>query len=121
MYKESDRVEKKEWLATMDDRTRESHADLNGEVRELDKDFSNGLAYPGEPSGDPEEIINCRCTILPVFEQERKVEAPKVRIKQAPKPDERIDIKELIDEKVNSKVEQEIENIKKQIDEALKE
>lgn len=26
--------------------------------------FPNGLLYPGDPSGSPEEVINCRCTIL---------------------------------------------------------
>jgi len=29
-----------------------------------DQTFPNGLLYPGDPSGSPEEIINCRCTIL---------------------------------------------------------
>jgi hypothetical protein len=26
--------------------------------------FSNGLLYPGDPNGDAEDVINCRCTIL---------------------------------------------------------
>jgi len=67
-YVQSDVVEKKEWLATMDDRVRDSHAEMNGKVVELDERFSNGLLFPGDPMGDPEEIINCRCTILPVIE-----------------------------------------------------
>lgn len=29
-----------------------------------DEPFQNGLQYPGDPSGPPEEVINCRCTIL---------------------------------------------------------
>lgn len=29
-----------------------------------DELFSNGLLYPGDPSGDASEVINCRCTIL---------------------------------------------------------
>lgn len=53
----------KQWTAVTDSRTRESHMWLDGEVRELDEKFSNGLMYPGERSGRPEEVINCRCTL----------------------------------------------------------
>lgn len=55
-----------EWLATLDDDTRESHAELNGQIVNINEPFDNGLLYPCDPSGDPGEIINCRCTILPV-------------------------------------------------------
>jgi len=61
-------LEKKEWKATEDDRTRDSHLEVDGEVVELDKEFSNGLKFPGDPSADPEEVCNCRCTLLPVVE-----------------------------------------------------
>jgi hypothetical protein len=56
----------KEWLAWIDDRTRDSHRDdLNGERVPLDGTFSNGLGYPGDPAGDdPGEVINCRCTLV---------------------------------------------------------
>jgi hypothetical protein len=58
----------KEWLATADARTRESHLDADGEmVLGMDTPFPVGgdlLAYPGDPSGSPEEVINCRCTML---------------------------------------------------------
>lgn len=53
----------KRWVAVMDSRTRASHADLNGEVRPVDEPFSNGLMYPSDPSGPPEEVYNCRCSI----------------------------------------------------------
>ncbi len=54
----------KQWDATLDTRTRESHQAVDGEIRELDKPFSNGLMYAGDPSGRPEEVINCRCAVL---------------------------------------------------------
>lgn len=53
----------KQWDATLDARTRDSHAKIDGEIRELDKPFSNGLMYPGDPHGRPEEVINCRCAL----------------------------------------------------------
>ena len=52
------------WLATNDSRTRHSHAVLDGETKPIDTPFSNGLMYPGDPSGRPEEVYNCRCTIV---------------------------------------------------------
>ena len=54
----------KQWDASLDKRTRESHAKVDGEIRELDEKFSNGLLYPGDPSGSAEEVINCRCALL---------------------------------------------------------
>ena len=54
----------KQWDATLDSATRESHVAVDGEVRELDKPFSNGLMYPGDPSGGASEVINCRCALL---------------------------------------------------------
>lgn len=57
----------KKWLAAKDDRTRSSHKHLDGEVRPMDKPFSNGLMFPGDPSGPAEEVINCRCTMVTVL------------------------------------------------------
>lgn len=59
---------RKEWMATLDGRTRHSHAMLDGEVVGNDKKFSNGCRFPGDPQGRPEEIYNCRCTLVSVIE-----------------------------------------------------
>ena len=52
----------KQWDATLDGRTRDSHRRVDGEVRELDEKFSNGLMFPGDPNGGAAEVVNCRCT-----------------------------------------------------------
>lgn len=52
------------WKATLDNRTRHSHAAIDGETRDVDEAFSNGCMRPGDPSGDPSEVYNCRCTIV---------------------------------------------------------
>ena len=54
----------KQWDSTLDARTRDSHATVDGEIRELDKEFSNGLMFPGDPDGEAAEVINCRCALL---------------------------------------------------------
>ena len=54
----------KQWDATLDKRTRPSHARVDGEIRELDEPFSKGLMRPGDPRGRAAEVINCRCQLL---------------------------------------------------------
>lgn len=54
----------KQWDAALDARTRESHAQVDGEIREVDEKFSNGLMFPGDPSGGAAEVVNCRCALL---------------------------------------------------------
>lgn len=54
---------KEEWISTNDSRTRHSHAIMDGETKGIDGKFSNGLAFPGDPNGEPSEVYNCRCTM----------------------------------------------------------
>lgn len=57
----------KTWLATIDTRTRVPHILAHGEAVRIDQTFSvdgEPLHYPGDPSGQPENVINCRCTML---------------------------------------------------------
>jgi len=54
-------VKKKKFLSSRDDRVRDSHVALDGEERDLDEPYSNGQMFPGDPSVDPSEFINCRC------------------------------------------------------------
>ena len=58
---------KKQWYATLDNRTRTQHREMHGEIRELEEPFSNKLQYPGDPDGDPGEVWNCRCTLIDVI------------------------------------------------------
>ena len=53
----------KQWDATLDARTRDSHVAVDGEIKELDEPFSNGLMFPGDPSGGAAEVVNCRCAL----------------------------------------------------------
>lgn len=60
----------KKWLATNDNRTRDAHADLDGQIREVDEPFDSELGeimYPGDPSADPANVYNCRCTLVYIY------------------------------------------------------
>ena len=67
---------KKQWIATIDARTRFSHVMLDGQIRDLDEDFEvDGLKIrePADPFAHPSLTYNCRCTmnsILVDFPQE---------------------------------------------------
>ena len=58
---------RKQWIATLDDRTRDTHQHLDGDIVDVDATFANGLRYPGDPYGAPKEVYNCRCTMKSVF------------------------------------------------------
>lgn len=57
----------KRWVATLDGRTRHEHASADGQVVPEDERFEVGgekLMYPGDPSGSPWNVYNCRCTVI---------------------------------------------------------
>jgi len=67
-------VARKEWLATGDNRTRDSHRETNGQRVSIDEPFLVGkdkvpMMYPGDPGAPVREFANCRCTTVPVFEE----------------------------------------------------
>jgi len=53
---------KKRWLSSRDDRVRDSHAAMDGQVVDIDGTFSNGCTEPGL-CDDPAEAIQCRCVL----------------------------------------------------------
>lgn len=64
-------TKKKEWLATGDKRTRPDHRAVDGQVVAIDKPFKVGgyeMMYPGDPAGPASQVVNCRCTVLPVID-----------------------------------------------------
>lgn len=59
----------KVWLATEDKRTRPTHREADKQRTLLTSPFIVGGAqfqFPGDPHGPAQEVINCRCTFLPV-------------------------------------------------------
>ena len=56
----------KQWDASLDGKTRDTHRELDGQIRELDEPFEvagKKAMYPGG-FGRPEEDCNCRCALL---------------------------------------------------------
>jgi uncharacterized protein with gpF-like domain len=57
----------REWNTAKDERVRESHAPMNGQVQPFGQPFisgaGNSLNYPGDPEAPAEEVIQCRCVV----------------------------------------------------------
>lgn len=59
-------IMEREWVATNDERTRAWHADLDGVRVDIEEPWENEygeIMYPGDPSADPANVYNCRCSI----------------------------------------------------------
>ena len=72
----------KEWLATLDKRTRHAHAALDGKHVPVDEPFQSELGeimYPGDPGARPANVYNCRCTLI-----SRLLEYPSENAKRRP-------------------------------------
>jgi hypothetical protein len=57
----------KEWLATRDGRTRDDHAEADGQTVGLNEYFVVGgeeMMQPGDPSASASQTINCRCVAV---------------------------------------------------------
>ncbi len=62
---------KKQWLATLDNRTRHAHQKLDGQKRDINQTFSSELGdimFPGDPKAKPANLYCCRCTLISVIE-----------------------------------------------------
>lgn len=58
---------KQQWLATLDNRTRHEHRQLDGQAVRPGEPFKIGreeIRFPGDPQAAPHLIYNCRCTLI---------------------------------------------------------
>jgi HK97 family phage portal protein len=66
-------VTTKEWLSSKDDKVRPTHEELDGKQVGIGDAFlsSSGaqLQFPGDPAAPPEEVVQCRCTLIAVVSQ----------------------------------------------------
>lgn len=62
---------RREWVATLDNRTRHTHAILDGQKADIDKTFEvegQEIMFPGDPHAHPSLVYNCRCTLIAAVE-----------------------------------------------------
>lgn len=79
---------RKRWIATKDERTRHSHAMLDGVVVDIDKPFISELGskmmFPGDRAGaKAADLYNCRCTMRTVEKEGVEAEPRQIRVRDA--------------------------------------
>jgi len=68
-YRQNEYVDRKGWLCSKVEDSRQAHIDADGQEVGLDEDFTvdgEQLAYPGDTAGEAGNVINCLCTTYPV-------------------------------------------------------
>lgn len=63
---------KKMWVTARDNKVRDEHDHMDGEVVGKDDNFSNGLKFPRDPNGPAHEVVNCRCAVIDFIEDDRE-------------------------------------------------
>lgn len=75
---------RKQWIATKDNRTRHEHGVADGQTVDYDQPFDVGgedLMFPGDPSGSPRNVYNCRCTMRTVEKDGIEAEPRQIRVR----------------------------------------
>ena len=90
---------RKRWIATKDNRTRHSHAMLDGKTVDYDKPFVSDLGsemmFPGDPQGaKPGDLYNCRCSMRTVEVEGIEAEPRKMRVRD-PKTGRNVVVEEM--------------------------
>ena len=53
---------RKQWVV-QSSKPRKSHAAMNGQTVPIEEKFGNGMEWPGDWAGGPDEVCGCQCTI----------------------------------------------------------
>lgn len=65
----------KKWMSARDGRVRHWHAELDGQIRNIDEPFENAVGkimFPASPDADAKNVYNCRCSMVAVVKGFRK-------------------------------------------------
>lgn len=61
---------KKQWMAHLDSRTRDSHRNLDHQIAEVDEPFQSDfgeIMFPGDYQAHPADVYNCRCKLKYIY------------------------------------------------------
>lgn len=70
---------KKQWLATLDNRTRDAHRGLDANIVPFNRPFHSSLGdimFPGDMNAAPANVYNCRCAMRSLYPKYEDENAP---------------------------------------------
>lgn len=79
--------QQKQWVAAVDERTRQWHIDVDGKVVLADEDFivrGVPMSYAGDPKGGAANVINCRCVTVYIDPEDDVIDASSEPEDQSP-------------------------------------
>lgn len=59
-----------QWITTHDNRSRDAHRELDGQIKNVGEAFWNSIGkirYPSDPQAHPTNVYNCRCSLRGVI------------------------------------------------------
>ncbi|MCH1570409.1 MAG: minor capsid protein [Longimicrobiales bacterium] len=62
-------IERHQWLSSRDRAVRDTHKSLDGTIVKVGEPFKAGLTFPGDRSADAREVVNCRCSTIPILKK----------------------------------------------------
>jgi HK97 family phage portal protein len=69
-YDQAGTVTEKEWVTTLDSRTRDAHINANGQRVPIGTQFLVGGEFLDAPGfGSASNVVNCRCTTVPIIDE----------------------------------------------------
>jgi SPP1 gp7 family putative phage head morphogenesis protein len=87
VLRDDEGIEKKTWISTLDDKTRDWHREVDGQIVKNDEAFSVGgedLQYPCDPAGSSKNVCNCRCDSTGYIERSKQAkQAVYIQIKKS--------------------------------------
>lgn len=66
-------VLRKQWVATLDSRTRPAHLAAHGQTVGLDEAFvvdGERMVFPGDPGASAANVVNCRCRMVTIVPED---------------------------------------------------
>ena len=73
VMQEIDEIIAEQWVTEIDGRERDAHQEADGQIVPVDGTFIVGgeeMRHPGDPRGSVENVTNCRCAIVGVWEDD---------------------------------------------------
>jgi SPP1 gp7 family putative phage head morphogenesis protein len=61
-------IDRHQWVTARDEHVRDTHIELDGQIRRVGESFKPNLTRPMDPDAPAAEVVQCRCVLVAVIE-----------------------------------------------------